>query len=354
MLERDYKIVLELMTANGAKLGQVCAKIDWEPAREWVRFHGIRRGLLPIKASFRSTNIQPLWDSGTGEPYLQGFRVTVSGEECRSASEDFTTRYFDSFARQASAHFVNTGGLKEGDRFQYLVAAYPDNGGVQSSTPPGTPSDPPDGAQLKFESREIEPEIFYDDKPLSESMEGAVPEGVVCEGDMPLFVPHQILDEVEEATLSARGTETGGILIGHLLRDEKLPEIFAEVTAQIPVQASGGTHKLTFGPETWTAVRAAVDIRNRGEIYLGFWHSHPVIEWCKSNECSVDKLKTCPLAKGFLSADDLAMLRTVFPRAYSVALVCSDPPIGKPTFSLFGWRGGRIESRGFHISKPGT
>jgi hypothetical protein len=338
MLETDYRIVIELLKENGTRLGQICADIDWDPAREWTRFLGMRHGLLPLEESVRSIGIEPAWNQNLGEPYLEGFRVTVSGKDCESVTEEFPIAYFLSAARKASGHFVKTGSLKELDRFQYLVAAYPNRAGLSST------------ARMEFESQEIEPKISYDVKPLAESVGGAVPEGILCEGDMPVIVPRQILDEAEAITLSARGIETGGILIGHLLRDEKLPEIFAEITAQIPARADGGTHKLTFSPETWTAVRAAVDIRNKSELFLGFWHSHPVREWCKQNQCSKEKLQNCPLAKGFLSEDDRAMFRTVFPRAYSVALVCSDLPLGRPSFSLFGWRSGRIESRGFHIS----
>lgn len=340
MLARDYKLVIELMKENGARLGQICVDIDWEPAREWTRFLGIRRELLPLEESFRSTAIEPVWNRSMGEPYLQGFRVTVSGENGGSITEEFPVAYFLSAARQASGHFVKMGSLKELDRFQYLVAAYPNHVGLESSPQSG------------FESEEVEPKMSYDVKSLAESLEGAVPEGILCAGDMPVIVPRQVLDEAEVTTVSAKGIETGGILIGHLHRDEKMPEIFAEITAQIPARANGDTHKLTFSPETWTAVQAAVDIRNRTEIFLGFWHSHPVREWCKKNNCSIENLKNCPLAKGFLSDDDRSMFRAVFPRAYSVALVCSDLPLGKPSFSLFGWRSGRIESRGFHISKP--
>ncbi len=336
MLESEYKIVFEFLKENGTRVGQVGVEIDWEPAREWTRFLGIRRGLLPLGESVRSTAIEPLWNRSTGEPYLQGFRVVVSGENNGNIAEDFPVTYFYHTARQASGHFVATGSLNEMERFQYLVAAYPDRTGSQLNQAP------------QFESNEVAPEISCDVKPLSELMSGSVPEGVECAGDMPVFLPQQVLDEAESATLSSRGTETGGILIGHLRRDESLPEVFVEITAQIPARAVGGASRLTFNAETWTAVRAAVDIRNKEEIYLGFWHSHPVIEWCRKNDCSLDLLKCCPLAKGFLSADDQAMFRTVFPRAYSVALVCSDLPIGEPSFSLFGWRHGTVECRGFH------
>lgn len=338
MLSKEYKLVLELLKEDGTRLGQVRVEIDWEPAREWTRFLGIRRGLLSLSDPVRSTAIEPLWDRTAGEPYLRGFRVIISGNGCIAVTEDFTTTYFHSLARQASGYFVERGRLKEGERFQYQTVAYPDRVGLTSAE------------RARFEPQEVEPDIYYQARPLSESIAGAVPEGVVDAEDMPVFIPRQVLDEAEAVTLAARGTETGGILIGHLRQDESLPEIFAEITAQIPARGNGGSTKLTFNADTWTAVRAAVDIRNKKEIYLGFWHSHPVREWCKDRECSMEKLQNCPLARGLFSQDDQVLLRAVFPRAYSVGLVCNDVPVGQPIFSLFGWRRGMIESRGFYIA----
>ncbi len=340
MLANEFKIVLELLKEDGTRLGQASVAIDWEPAREWTRFLGIRRGLLPLNGPVQSTAIEPLWNRSAGEPYLRGFRVILLGSGCGSITEDFSTAYFQDLARQASSHFVEGDRLKEGEHFQYLVLAYPGC------------ADSPSVQKARFEPEEVEPLIAYHVKSLSESMKGAVAEGMVDAEDMPIFIPQQVLNEAKSVTLDARGTEIGGILIGHLRRDENLPEIFAEITAQIPTRGNGQATKLTFTAETWTAVRTAIEIRNNKEIYLGFWHSHPVREWCKNNDCSLDKLKKCPLARGFFSQDDQALLRTVFPRAYSVGLVCSDVPLEQPTFSLFGWRRGMVEMRGFHIPAP--
>ena len=77
---------------------------------------------------------------------------------------------------------------------------------------------------------------------------------------------------------------------------------------------------------------------------VGWWHSHPVLEWCK--DCAPEKRAQCALAQGFLSEDDRLLHRTVFPRAYSVALVVNDLESG-PTFSLFGWSRGLIAAREF-------
>src|SRR5437016_5744148 len=73
---------------------------------------------------------------------------------------------------------------------------------------------------------------------------------------LPAFVPQHVLDEAVDLTRKAIQVETGGILIGHLHWDPRVPEVFAVVTAQIPAtNAIAELTKLTFTPETWTAVR---------------------------------------------------------------------------------------------------
>jgi hypothetical protein len=166
---------------------------------------------------------------------------------------------------------------------------------------------------------------------------------------MPLFIPQRVLAEAKALSKEAGAKETGGILIGHLGRDSQLPEIFAQVTAQIPARhTEASLTSLTFTSETWTAVRNALDLRRKGELMLGWWHSHPVREWCK--DCSAESQKACAMAVDFFSAHDHALHRTVFPRAYSVALVVNDLSENDATFSMFGWRRGLLESRGFHLT----
>jgi hypothetical protein len=41
-------------------------------------------------------------------------------------------------------------------------------------------------------------------------------------------------------------------------------------------------------------------------------------------------------------------MRAAFSRAHSLGLVVNDAPAGL-TYSLFGWRGGKIHPRGFYI-----
>ena len=108
--------------------------------------------------------------------------------------------------------------------------------------------------------------------------------------------------------------------------------------------AQGQLTRLTFTAESWTAVQAALDLRRKAEMMLGWWHSHPSRVWCQ--KCPVEKQKVCPLAMDFFSEHDRQLHRTVFPRAYSVALVVNDSVNGL-SYSLFGWREGVVASRGF-------
>jgi hypothetical protein len=166
--------------------------------------------------------------------------------------------------------------------------------------------------------------------------------------DAPVFIPRQVFEEASAITRQAGAKETGGILIGHLRRDPEAAEIFLEVTAQIPARdAEADLTSLKFTPEVWTEVRAAIELRRRGEIMLGWWHSHPVREWCR--ECPIERQQKCAMASEFFSAHDRHLHRTVFPGAHSIALVANDTATDEVTFSAFGWRRGVIEPRGVYM-----
>ena len=102
---------------------------------------------------------------------------------------------------------------------------------------------------------------------------------------------------------------------------------------------------LAFTPETWAHARHALRLRKRGEIFLGWMHSHPVKEWCK--KCPPEKRKKCPLMSDFFSIQDRHLHRTAFPGAHSIALVINQLAADHQTISLFGWSRGLLVQRGF-------
>ena len=336
MSKDSYKYIVEIYREDGTPVGQAAITPDWEPARESVRFQAIRRARLPLGVGNKEALIEPLWHSSAKEPFLRGFRVSFL-QSHDEVSADFSTAYFHDLAELAGSRFVEKGLLQAGDRFRYLVAAY------------ARDEEPPERNRLSIATEEVAQALRLKKSALDVYQRVAEPCGETAADEMPVFIPQHILNEVADLTRQAVERETGGILIGHLRRDESVPEIFAEVTTQLAARHTvSELTKLTFTAETWTECRAALELRRRDEIFLGWWHSHPVREWqCK--HCPLERQRVCRLARDYFSEHDRALQRTVFPRAYSVALVANDVAFSEISFSMFGWRAGAIEARGFHI-----
>lgn len=332
MLRNDYQYALVVSKENGDPLAQVPVTVDWEPAREWVSLRALRRGLSDSMPA--GGRVCPLWHRTAGEPFIDGFRVSVSSDSGEVAT-DFANAYFKGLALEASAGLVEKGQLESGERFRFLVTAFP----RQDSVP---------AAAIRFTAEEAPAPIVFKDTPLSAFLDESTAEGPGHAEDMEIFLPQLVLDEAVALTHEAEARETGGILIGHLHRDRSRPDVFGEVTAQVHARnADADLTRLTFTAETWTDVRTAIELRRKAEVMLGWWHSHPVKEWCK--ECAADKQQSCGMASSFFSAHDKALHRAVFPRAYSIGLVVNDRALGGVSFSLFGWRQGSLEPRGFNV-----
>jgi proteasome lid subunit RPN8/RPN11 len=320
-------------------LGQVAADVDWEPARQCACFAALRHAkLLSTEVVVaRPASIQPLW-SRAGEPLVSGFRVNLGSDGVDEFSWDFTDAYFQRLAQNATTYFVEQGKVAAGESVEFIVAAFPRQDLASAEVKP------------RFAVEELDPPLRLGEDSLSELTSGVTPVGTVDAGRMPVVIPRRVLREAAALSRTAGAKETGGILIGRLHRDPQLLVIFARVTAQLParhVEATAGS--LTFTSETWTEVRAALELRKKGEMMLGWWHSHPARELCK--ECPVERQENCRLAKDFFSAHDHALHRAVFPRAFSVGLVVNDVAYSDPTFSLFGWNQGVLEPRGFYVEE---
>jgi hypothetical protein len=340
MLRNDYRYALALYSEDGRQIGQAAVEVDWEPAREWAEFEAIRRSHTASAASQSRFSIEPSWHEGLNEPFMNGFyvRVSCAGEEMLT---HIPSSYFNALATQASKHFMEQGALKQGDSFFSLPLAFPKH-----------EEEAKEETKLNFRTEEVTPPLVIREG-LFEEYEGrALRQGPFSEDDFPVFVPERVLLETAALSRQAEARETGGILIGHLRRDaHRGGQVFAEVTAEIPAQHTvAELARLTFTSETWTQVRAALELRRREEIMLGWWHSHPAREWCKA--CPVEKQRVCQMAKEFFSEHDRALHRTIFPKAYSIALVVNDVAFDEPSFSLFGWRRGLLLPRSFFVTDP--
>jgi len=250
------------------------------------------------------------------------------------------TAFLDKVATAASAPLVNQGLLKDGEVFEYRVTAFP--------APPsnGSPQKP-----ARMTIKEVPVPLEATPASLSDFAGRSIESGLSDPQDMRVFIPQHVLAEAEALTRQSPEIEIASILIGHLHRDIDTADLFLEVTAQIPARnAQGSAMKVTLGPDTYQAVQNAITLRRAGEQYIGWLHSHPTSTWCNP-KCPAEARANCPLQRVFFSGDDCDVHRTLFVKAYNVALLITMTDAGL-SHALFSWRNGLIVQRGFHILDP--
>jgi proteasome lid subunit RPN8/RPN11 len=336
MPDLKYRYVLEFYGDDASALGRTPVTVDWLPAVEYAHFAGIRAGALPPVTVAPPNSIEPIWDTSLGPPHVAGARVALDTDGGAPFTAAVPLTYFNAAARDASAEYVKDGRLKAGQTFRYRVTAFPAH----------TPADETPAPGGGFEVEAVPRPLVFHDTPVAPLLDGALLVGHDDPEDIPVFVPHRLLEEARRLVREAGPMETGGVLLGRLHRDTARRDVlFVELTAQLPARHTRShATKLTFTPETWAAARDALALRNAGEAIQGWWHSHP--NWCLN--CDPDRQKVCPLRGVFFSSDDVAVQRAVFPRAYHLGLLLSDRPAGIIP-ALFGWRRGSVEARSFHL-----
>ncbi len=338
-----YQYAVFLYREDGSPLGQARVVMDFEPVLEWVRFLAVRLGRTAAVLSADGGDVAPIWDPRNGEPFIAGLHVAVVGNDGREVGCDVPREYFRGASRSLALRLVQRGVMKETDRFFFAAAALPP---AETSTPA-----PAVAAPARCTVRRLEQALPLNDLSLDGFLERTQAGHVIDPVDMPVFIPQDVFEETAALAHGAAPRETGGVLAGRLHRDVSRPEIFAEVTAQIPARhTQSDLTRLTFTADTWTETRREVEARGQGELMLGWWHSHAYLqENCK--KCGGQTRVTCQGRAEFFSPEDCALHRAVFHRAFCLGLVVSDSPCEGLTHALFGWRLGMIAHRGFHVLK---
>jgi len=325
---------LAMYREDGTAIGQYALDADLEPAYEWAQHEARRAGHAGDGWRDRS-RIVPLWHQ-RGQPILRGFRVVLSPAGQPSVRCDFPMTYFGADARAVSASLVSTGALSDGEVFKYLVMALPtrDDGAPKS--------------RLSLEVRDISSQSRLCHASLADAIRNAAVVGEPVAGEIPVVAAASVLDEVSALTHAAGDLETGGVLVGTLLRDPEAFEVFVRVSAQIPARhAEASTVRLAFSAETWHDIQRRLDARGSDERIVGWWHSHPVAGWNAAGE--VGKCSAPGVFDDCFSEHDLALHRTVFPGAHCVALVANRMSSDLVKFSVFGWHHAAIVRRGLYV-----
>ena len=337
-LKFPFRFALVMYGEDGTNLGTVPVRRDWEPALEWTRFYFQRKGVLPLDGACEAA-VVPLWQDDYGEPYCRGYRIEIERRGLRPVASEFSITSLRDFASSVASCYVASGKLRAGEYYCYRMVAYP-----------AKPEIPKAGGIALVDASPAPP---VREASLEAFVKRASVIGAIDPDDMPVFVSRQVLREAEAQTLAEEGTETGGILLGTLLRDTDSGELFAMVNAQIAAEHTIGSEvKLTFTSKTWAAADAALKLRRRGEIFQGYWHSHPYRFWQAGangqKKSSLTESFEASQSVEFFSLDDAAVMSTIFPRAWCVGIVATDTVNGV-THSMYGLRDGTMQARGFYV-----
>ena len=333
-----YRLVLELRKRDGTPLGQVPMAADWEPALEAARFLALRRFPFAAAGPNSVAELRPAWHEKLGQPYIDAMEVALQVPGAGELSCRVPKSYFKALASEASGPLVQKGSLQAGELFDYLVTAFP-------SPPAGRGVAQP---RARFEVEEVPTPLPLKSSILEDFNARSIAVGDRNEEEIPVFIPQNVLAEADQMTRDAAGVETASVLIGHMHRDVPGGDLFLEVTAQIPARNSQATAtKVSFGPDTWNAVQAALALRGENEQWVGWFHSHPAAFWCNP-KCPPEARAQCALQRSFFSADDCDVHRTVFFKAFQIALLVTNTDAGLQR-ALFSWRNGVIVQRGFHM-----
>jgi proteasome lid subunit RPN8/RPN11 len=260
--------------------------------------------------------------------------ATPAGVEVRRR---FDLTFFRTMARRTAAQLILAGRLPAEATLHYRLAAFVDQplaGGKR-------------GLKIELEAEEASIPITPGSRRAGpvEAWDAPNPE------DFPVRIARHVLEESVEEAKRAPDREVGGVLLGHLRRDED-GELFLEVTCMTPAEETRATPlSVTFTHETWARVREVAEWRGEGELIVGWVHSHP-FRLC--SECAEPVAPDCQAKVLFYSTDDEFLMELTFARPFMVGLLTAVEPklertLGHLPVKLFGWKNGLIAPRGFEV-----
>jgi proteasome lid subunit RPN8/RPN11 len=341
-----YTFYLVPIDVNGQQSGPF-VELDesvFAPAIDWTNLDGIRKNVLPPFTAPSGFTLVPRWSETLGEPVVDGFVVQILGEDSAVAfSGTIPLMYFEQHAKSFTRS--DNGSTSQGISLFRIHAAREDSGVCDSADSTFTL----EKIKRPLDIRDTSFDNLLHASTCSSGTQQDTSPGI----DFPVFITEEAIDRAVQVSKASGKTESGGILAGYLCRDshaDQASDIFAVITEQIhaPVESENAREtSIRFTPATWSHLRGALRDRNKGEMILSWYHSHPFLKSICGNvtEC---KDATCSRSVFFSSAD-IQFHRIAFSSAWSTALVIGDAPCSGFNYGLYGWRRGMVVKRDFYI-----
>jgi len=353
-IECSYRFVIEYSRENGDGLASLPLDPDFGPARECCQLSGVGAGVLAPTATLPTARIEPVWSDEAGAPQLSALRVSMDADRGDGpvAVVLDASPYFRAAVRRGATRLVEQGVLATGDYFRHRLLAWPFEQATQEATRRESALRRASGAAA-HDAPLLDFDIDFDGEavPIVErSLAALVGSTAICADELcPVVVHDEVVCDLLALAEQAGDNECGAGLLGYLARDSRSGRLWVEVTALAPVRGGVSAERsFIFTDESWASVHDIAAVRGLGELLVGYAHSHP--SFCRA--CPAERQLHCSLARPFFSSDDVHLQRTVFPKAWQVALLASDLPREGRVVNLFGWKSGVIVDRPFATTPP--
>lgn len=333
-----HRFVLELLHDGRPLPALALERADFGRAIEATFFDALRAGHFTEYAPPANAVVEPVLTADS--PHAEAFEVAVPLPQGGEQRRRFGGDYFSRVAMRTGAQLAVAGQVPADATLAYRLAAYADE----------QPAKTKRGLALRLEEESPVIPIHARERRTTGPVE--VWDATTAD-DFPVVIPRHVLEESVEEARKAPKREVGGVLLGHLCREENTNELFLEVTCLVPCEETESTAlSVTFTHATWARVREVAQWRGEGELIVGWMHSHP-FKLCA--ECPVPVPAECQAKVLFYSGDDEFVMETSFARPFMIGLLAAVEPKIESTLKrspvrLYGWDGGKIRQRGFEVS----
>ncbi|MCR4411108.1 MAG: hypothetical protein NUV77_01635 [Thermoguttaceae bacterium] len=329
-IDGDYDVCLELRaerSTQGPPLVSQCVTEDLADLVEETHTRGVLADVLPADGRDLEAAVRPVW---ADRPLIRHFEITVTVQTAQGP-RSFTQQCAGGrWVRRAEAlrlAMIAEGTLAEDAAAYRVLVAVPRRGPAVL-----------DGLPIEA------PPIV--DETLEEYGVRVLGAGSLVPS-RPVLVNRRMVADMTERTERSGVTETGGAVLGKLLRlPEPLPGTSTRVVTVVAAGLADERHEgapssFRFSPEALVEAAQIARLRGHGESVLTAWHSHG---W--GTDCARCNQSACPLPTvDQLSLDDYKVLESLFPSKATLMPIAGRSPGSqsrRPAVAIHHWCGGTM------------
>ncbi len=283
----------------------------------------------------------------------EGLLVEATAPDGETVSRRFGLHALAPVAARGAARLLQTGGLQPNQDYYYEIVARP----AGTAGPDAAEPSPDVGGSFTIQHVPLD-YLEYPLPPLLAQADAVGPVG----GWSPVFYSHDLF--IRADGFSRRGAasdppeESGAVILGIPCSCPETGEFFIVATDVLEMEDTAqSTYSLSLSGRSWGRIQAAVKTRQAQpggsqKRITGLCHGHNFYPcMLQGKDCrDCEKLETCSATSVFVSDQDQMWTRGVFFRQpWCFSHVFGIDTRGAHVHGLFGFQGGRMVQRGFHL-----